>query len=145
MSYLPEVASLGAEGDEQNGFEALEKLNLEKLGSGLLLPLNWRIVVAPLAPPKKTKGGIILADDTADAQDYLAHVGKVLRIGDLGYTEARLRGTHGAAIRVWPGDWVIFARYAGARMSYRGLRIVLMNDDDVLGVTDDPLGYKILV
>ena len=145
--YLPEVSNLGAEDDgEQNSFEALDALRKSKqVPNGLIRPTCWRVVVAPLAPPKKTKGGIILSDDTADAQEYLCAYGLLLSVGPLAYKEKRLVGEDGKAWTPRVGDWVMFARYAGQRQTYRGLRFVLCNDDDILGVTEDPQGYKILV
>ena len=36
------------------------------------------------------------------------------------------------------GDWIIFGRYAGARIPIDGGEIRLINDDEVLGVLNDP-------
>jgi len=36
------------------------------------------------------------------------------------------------------GDWVIFGRYAGARIKIEGGDLRLLNDDDVLAVISDP-------
>ena len=35
-------------------------------------------------------------------------------------------------------DWVIFARYAGSRLNIEGGELRLLNDDEILGVVDDP-------
>ena len=35
-------------------------------------------------------------------------------------------------------DWVVFGRYAGARIPIDGGEIRLLNDDEVLATIDDP-------
>jgi co-chaperonin GroES (HSP10) len=36
------------------------------------------------------------------------------------------------------GDWVIFARYAGARLDIDGGEIRILNDDEIVGIVNDP-------
>ena len=36
------------------------------------------------------------------------------------------------------GDWVMFARYAGARLPIEGGEVRILNDDEVLGTIGDP-------
>jgi co-chaperonin GroES (HSP10) len=36
------------------------------------------------------------------------------------------------------GDWVIFGRYAGSRISIDGGEIRFLNDDEILGIVNDP-------
>jgi co-chaperonin GroES (HSP10) len=36
------------------------------------------------------------------------------------------------------GDWVIFGRYAGSRIQIDGGEIRLLNDDEILGIVNDP-------
>ena len=35
-------------------------------------------------------------------------------------------------------DWVIFAKYAGSRLNIEGGELRLLNDDEILGVVEDP-------
>ena len=35
-------------------------------------------------------------------------------------------------------DWVMFARYAGARLPIEGGEVRILNDDEVLGTIGDP-------
>ena len=61
--------------------------------------------------------------------------GYVLKVGDLAYADANKFFTG-----PWckEGDWIIFGRYAGARIPIDGGEIRFINDDEVLGVVNDP-------
>lgn len=41
------------------------------------------------------------------------------------------------------GDWVIYGRYAGQRMEYEGVKLVMTNDDEIIGTIADPSGFRI--
>jgi co-chaperonin GroES (HSP10) len=43
---------------------------------------------------------------------------------------------HGAWCK--KNDWVLFARYAGSRLNIEGGELRILNDDEVLGVINDP-------
>jgi co-chaperonin GroES (HSP10) len=36
------------------------------------------------------------------------------------------------------GDWVIFGRYAGARLTIDGGEVRILNDDEIVGTVNDP-------
>jgi co-chaperonin GroES (HSP10) len=36
------------------------------------------------------------------------------------------------------GDWVVFGRYAGARITIDGGEIRILNDDEIVGIVNDP-------
>ena len=36
------------------------------------------------------------------------------------------------------GDWVVFGRYAGARISVQKVKMVLLNDDEILATLENP-------
>ena len=46
--------------------------------------------------------------------------------------------TKGGIIIAQEKQWVIFARYAGSRMEIDGGEIRLLNDDEILGVINNP-------
>ena len=54
--------------------------------------LFWHVLLRPFVPPKKTKGGIILADQVAEANEYHVPCYQVLQVGPLAFTHPRLRG-----------------------------------------------------
>ena len=146
MALLPEIATLGNEKESANTYEAL--MALEVPYRVITQPWKWNVVIAPLSPPRKTSGGIILADDTADAQDYLTAIGRLLIIGPQAMKGKRLLGDNLDGWIPQCGDWVSYGRYAGVRSVFRptGLLFVTCNDDDINGVIPgDPREYKILV
>ena len=97
-------------------------------------PSGWRILVLPFTPKDKTKGGILMAQETLDKIRIATNCGYVLKMGPLCYTEEKF--TSGP--RCKKGDWVIFARYAGSRLPIEGGEVRLLNDDEVLGTIKDP-------
>lgn len=100
----------------------------------LPVPSGWRILVRPIPPQEQTKGGIILSDVTRDQQEFACPVGKVVAVGTAAYTREDMGPEPWANV----GDYVIFGKYVGERVTYGGVKYVLMNDDCVLGVVPDP-------
>ena len=105
--------------------------NLEKLPD----PTGWRILVMPFQVKEKSKGGLIIAQETLDRARAAVQVGYVLKMGPLCYKDEERYPT-GAWCK--PKDWVIFARYAGSRMQIDGGEIRMLNDDEILGTIKDP-------
>ena len=97
-------------------------------------PSGWRILVLPFTPKDKTKGGIIIAQETLEKLRIATNCGYVLKMGPLCYSEKKF--TSGPWCK--KGDWVIFARYAGSRLPIEGGEVRLLNDDEVLGTIKDP-------
>jgi co-chaperonin GroES (HSP10) len=97
-------------------------------------PSGWRILVLPFTPKDKTKGGILIAQETLDKLRIATNCGYVLKMGPLCYAEKKF--TSGPWCK--KGDWVIFARYAGSRLPIEGGEVRLLNDDEVLGTIKDP-------
>ena len=97
-------------------------------------PSGYRILVLPLTPKNKTKGGILFSQETLDKARIATTCGYVLKMGDLAYTDKDKFG------EPWckKGDWVIFARYAGSRLPIDGGEVRILNDDEVLGTIKDP-------
>jgi len=98
-------------------------------------PTGWRILVLPFKMKDKTKGGVILAEDTLERQQVASQVGLVLAMGPQCYKDKE-RYPEGPWCKV--NDWVMFARYAGSRIKIEGGEIRLLNDDEVLATIDSP-------
>jgi co-chaperonin GroES (HSP10) len=98
-------------------------------------PTGWRIVVLPFRPPKKTKSGILLAEQAVERQQLATVCGYVVSTGPLAYADTE-KFPHGPWCK--KGDWVVFGRYAGARISIEGGEIRILNDDEVLATIQDP-------
>jgi len=94
-------------------------------------PVGYRILLRPRGVVEKTKGGIILTDSNKDSQTYLNSVGQVIAMGTECYSDRK---------KPWckVGDWVIFGRYAGARVSVQNVKMVLLNDDEIIATLESP-------
>jgi len=103
--------------------------------SKLPIPTGWRILVLPHRGQGKTKGGVLLSDKTVEETQIATNVGLVLAIGPDAYNDKE-RFPNGPWCK--KKDWVIFARYAGSRLNIEGGELRILNDDEILGTTDDP-------
>ena len=108
-----------------------EKADPEVLPS---LP-GYHILVRPVSVKSKTKGGLLLPDSVKDDVDYLTTVGKVLAVGDLAYKDED-KFPNGKWCDV--GDYVCYARHAGQKLYYKGIRLLLLFDDQVMMKVDEP-------
>lgn len=100
----------------------------------------WRMLIAPRRPKRVSKGGIILPGNAQDAEDFLTYVGQVVAMGSLCYRSDVFKDTDNIP-KV--GDWVVYGRYAGQRIVYRGFKFIFLNDKEVLGRVADPDMVKI--
>ena len=103
--------------------------------SKLPKPTGWRLLVLPHRGQGKTKGGVLLSDKIVEEAQIATNVGLVLAIGPDAYNDKE-RFPNGAWCK--KNDWVIFARYAGSRLNIEGGELRILNDDEILGITDDP-------
>ena len=130
-----------------------------------LNPVGYYLLLEERRAIQKTAGGILLAPETQDAQQYLCQIGKVVALGDLCYTHdaykaclpwwrklvmyllGHLRSTHAAYQgQAWAqlGDDVLFYKNSGIRIDLKSsrekdpTRYRLMKDNDILAVVTDP-------
>ena len=115
--------------------EPLNPENIQKQKEQLPEPSGWRLLVLPFTPKEKTKGGILIAQESLEKLRIATNCGYVLRVGPLAYYDKEKFPTG-----PWckQGDWVIFARYAGSRLPIEGGEVRLLNDDEVLGTIKNP-------
>ena len=118
---------------EEKYKEPLNPENIQK--SQLPAPSGWRLLVLPFSPREKTKGGILIAQESLDKLRIATNCGYVLKVGPLAYHD-REKFPTGPWCKV--GDWVIFARYAGSRLPIEGGEVRILNDDEILGTLKDP-------
>ena len=118
---------------EEKYKEPLNPENIEK--SQLPAPSGWRLLVLPFSPREKTKGGILIAQESLDKLRIATNCGYVLEMGPLAYHDREKFPTGPWCKK---GDWVIFARYAGSRLPIEGGEVRILNDDEILGTIKDP-------
>jgi len=97
--------------------------------SGMALrPLQDRLLVKRLEEKEQVQGGIIIPD-TAKEKPQQA---KVLAVGPGRVTEdGKLQ-----PIEVKAGDTVVFGKYAGTEVKIDGDDLLIIREDDVLGVLE---------
>jgi len=106
-------------------------------------PTGYRILIVPYSYPRASKGGILLADSTLKTEELATTVGYVVSLGPDAYSDA---GKFPDGPWCKTGDYILFGRYAGARIVMQGednddLPLRLLNDDEVLAVIDNPEDY----
>lgn len=91
-------------------------------------PLHDRVVVRRLPEELKTAGGIVIPDSAAEKpmQGEVIAIGggKVLDNGDV------------RALAVKVGDTVLFGKYSGTEVKIGGQELVVMREDDIMGVIE---------
>ena len=95
---------------------------------------GYHILVRPVWVKSKTKGGLLLGQETLERQQIGSTCGLVLAMGPHCYDKDKF--PEGPWCK--KGDWVIFARYAGSRMNIDGGEIRMLNDDEVLATIENP-------
>jgi len=118
----------------EDGSLAVDNLE-ETVRNRIPKPTGWRIVLLPYKGAEKSKGGIVIADQTREKQQITTVCAYVLAVGPLAYKDT-VKFPEGAWCK--EGDWIIFGRYAGARIGLDGGEIRIINDDEVLAVINDP-------
>jgi co-chaperonin GroES (HSP10) len=113
---------------------------------GFVFP--WRMLVVPVRPPQKSKGGIVIATQTQTNFEYLNYIGKVVAVGELAGKHKRFTGRDdGSAWRGAPeiGDYVIYGKYSGAgqKMKYKGVTLIPLNDDEILISKVNPADFSV--
>ena len=108
---------------------------ITKESTKLPQPTGWRILVLPFKMGEKTKGGILMGQDTLEKQQVASQCGNVLAMGPDCYRD-KDRYKEGPWCKV--GDWVMFARYAGSRIKIEGGEVRLLNDDEILATIKNP-------
>ena len=115
--------------------EPLNPENIKEQKSLLPTPSGWRLLVLPFTPREKTKGGILIAQESLEKLRIATNCGYVLKMGPLAYHDHDKFPT-GPWCKT--GDWIIFARYAGSRLPIEGGEVRILNDNQGLGSNLDP-------
>ena len=98
-------------------------------------PTGWRLLVLPFRMKEKTKGGVLLGQETIERQQVASQCGSVLAMGPHCYNDKE-RYPDGPWCKV--NDWVVFARYAGSRIEIEGGEVRLLNEDEILATVKNP-------
>ena len=96
---------------------------------------GYHVLVRPISVKSQTKGGIFIPDSTKEDMSYLTTVGKVIALGDLAYAE-KDKFPNGPWCKV--GDYVCYGKHTGTKMFYKGVRLILLFDDQIVMRVEDP-------
>ncbi|MGV7219940.1 MAG: co-chaperone GroES [Nitrospinales bacterium] len=91
-------------------------------------PLQDRVVVQPILEKEVRKGGIIIPD-SAKEKPIEGRV-KAVGQGKVGDDGKRVK------LEVKVGDKVLYGKYAGTEIKVDGDDLLLMREDDILGVVE---------
>ncbi len=86
-------------------------------------PINDRVVVKPAAAEERTAGGLIIPDTAKEKPQR----GEVIAVGP---------GKKDVPMTVKKGDVVLYGKYAGQELSYKGEDYLIVKQDDILVVLD---------
>ena len=67
--------------------EPLNPETIKNQESQLPVPSGWRLLVLPFTPREKTKGGILIAQESLDKLRVATNCGYVLSMGPLAYQD----------------------------------------------------------
>ncbi len=91
-------------------------------------PLHDRIVVERLEEERTSTGGIVIPDTAAEKPMR----GTVIAVG----SGKMLDGGKVIPLGVQKGETVLFGKYSGTEVKINGKELVVMREDDVMGVIE---------
>ncbi|MGV7207124.1 co-chaperone GroES [Oxalobacteraceae bacterium A2-2] len=91
-------------------------------------PLYDRVIVKRIEKQRQTASGIVIPDSAAEKPEQ----GEVLAVGHgRALADGSLR-----ALAVGVGDTVLFGKYAGQSVKLDGEELLVMREEDILGVIE---------
>lgn len=89
-------------------------------------PLHDRVVVKRMDEERKSAGGIVIPDTAAEKPDQ----GEVVAVGNGKILEdGKVR-----PLDVKVGDRILFGKYSGTTVKVEGEELLVMREDDIMGV-----------
>lgn len=123
--------------DEFNPVPTEDKVVIHNIDSdvpeGLPEPSLWRVLLMPVGLKRRSRGGIIMPDDSVDAHLWMHMLFKVCALGPLAYEGPAWEGykipeEHRAKVgELWLADPKQPRRFA-----YKGWNFIICNDDQLL-------------
>jgi len=92
-------------------------------------PLHDRVIVKRIDEERKSAGGIVIPDTAAEKPDQ----GEVVAVGKGKKAEdGKL-----IPLDVKVGDRVLFGKYSGQTVKVKGDELLVMREEDIMGVIED--------
>ncbi len=121
-------------------------------------PNLWRCLIFPKQPKKATESGLILAKGATDAEEALQYIGQVIKVGPMAGRNDSYKNPDYDPAKVFSGviperwlwnikpmDWVLFGKFAGLQITYKGQVLKLLNDDDIIAKISEPDNYQVYI
>ena len=93
-----------------------------------LRPLHDRVIVKRIEEEQRSAGGIIIPDTAKEKPQQ----GEIIAVG----TGKILENGTTVPMAVKKGDKILFGKYAGNEIKIEGEELLIMREDDVLGVIE---------
>jgi len=110
-------------------------------------PTGYGLLIMPITPPEKTKGGIYVPQTVNDVNEARTNVGRIVRIGPAAYKAERFNDWEIPNL----GDYVTFGQYAGKIIELlvpslgRFVKFRYIFDDEVTGIIENPEDIKLYI
>jgi chaperonin GroES len=91
-------------------------------------PLHDRVIVKRIEEERKTASGIVIPDTAAEKPDQ----GEIVAVG----TGKILDDGKIRPLAVKPGDRVLFGKYSGQTVKVHGEELLVMREEDIMGVIE---------
>jgi len=91
-------------------------------------PLQDRVILRRIEEGEQVRGGIIIPDSAKEKPQE----GEVVAAGEGKYKEDGTR----QPLDVKPGDRVLFGKYSGSEIKIDGEELLIMREDEILGVIE---------
>lgn len=93
------------------------------------------ILVRPVPTRRKSAGGILIPDSVRADMDYLNTVGRVVSLGELAFKDEDIY-RNGPWVK--PGDYVVYTKYAGSKIWWKGVKLLLVKAASIELVVEKP-------
>jgi co-chaperonin GroES (HSP10) len=93
------------------------------------------VLVRPVPVRRKSAGGILLPDNFREDMEYMNTVGRVLALGELAFKDEEIY-RNGPWVK--PGDYIVYAKFAGSKLYWKGVKLLLVKAPAIELVVDKP-------
>lgn len=111
-------------------------------------PIGWRVLIRPYEVADTTAAGIALPDEVKESEDLLSYVGQIVAMGSECFKVITRSGIDMSKIDPKPkvGDWIMYGTYGGQTIRTKaGAKYLIMNDDGIMGIVDDPHTFRVYI
>lgn len=111
-------------------------------------PVGWRVLIRTYKVPTHSEGGIEIPADALESEELLSYVGQIVAMGSECFKVITRSGIDMSKIDPKPkiGDWIMYGTYGGQSIKTKaGVKYIMMNDDGIMGIVDDPAAFRVYI